>query len=319
MSVLVRFALALAALAASGPVSAGEPPAQYVLISFDGARDIAQWERSRALARKTGAAFTYFLSCVNLLTPATKSAYRGPEGDKSNIGYAPSRDDVAARLRHIWAARMEGHEIASHGCGHLDGGKWSAAEWKMEFGAFSRLVADAWTLNGIPFEPSRWREFARDEIAGFRAPYLSTGPGLEKALRDSDLAYDASAVSKHPESPVSNAGIVRFALPMIPEGPDRRRILAMDYNLFVRHSGGFERSDTDGVFEQRAYEAFRDAFAAQYEGGRAPLQIGLHFTLMNGGAYWRALERFAAETCGRPQVRCVSYKTYLRETARRPS
>ena len=36
---------------------------------------------------------------------------------------------------------------------------------------------------------------------------------------------------------------------------------------------------------------------------------------MNDGAYWRALERFATEACARPAVRCVSYKTYLEETA----
>lgn len=317
--VALRLLLALLALTTVLPAQAEERPPQYVLISFDGARDIAQWERSRTLARKTGARFTYFLSCANLLTPHTRSAYRGPQGDKSNVGYAASRDDVAARLRQIWAARLEGHEIASHGCGHLDGGSWSAGDWKQEFGEFSRILADAWTLNGVPFEPAGWRAFALSEIVGFRAPYLSVGPGLEAALRSSGLDYDASAVSRDPETPFRRKGVARFALPMIAEGPDQRRILAMDYNLFVRHSGGFERSDTGGDFEQRAYEAFRNAFARQFEGGRAPLQIGLHFTLMNDGAYWRALERFAAEACAKPDVRCVSYAGYLRETARNPS
>ena len=67
----------------------------------------------------------------------------------------------------------------------------------------------------------------------------------------------------------------------------------MDYNLFVRHSGGFERSDDGGKFEERALAAFHAAFDREYAGGRTPLQYGFHFTLMNGGAYWRALERFA--------------------------
>lgn len=306
--------LLLASLTASA--TAAERPPRYVLISFDGARDIAQWERSRSLARRTGAHFTYFLSCVNLLTPETKSAYRGPEGTKSNVGYAASRDDVAARLRQIWTARLEGHEIASHGCGHFDGGQWNPAEWKQEFGAFSRILADAWTLNGIPYEPAGWRAFAGNDIAGFRAPYLATGPGLDKALRATAFAYDASTVSRDPETPAERGGVTRFALPMIKEGPDGRRILAMDYNLFVRHSGGFERADADGAFEERAYRAFVDAFEAQ---GGAPLQIGLHFTLMNDGAYWRALERFADDVCRKPDVRCVSYADYLRETAKRPS
>jgi len=32
---------------------------------------------------------------------------------------------------------------------------------------------------------------------------------------------------------------------------------------------------------------------------------------MNGGAYWRALERFADEVCVKPDVACVSYRDYI--------
>ena len=32
---------------------------------------------------------------------------------------------------------------------------------------------------------------------------------------------------------------------------------------------------------------------------------------MNGGAYWRALERFAGDVCQKPGVACVSYRDYL--------
>jgi hypothetical protein len=32
---------------------------------------------------------------------------------------------------------------------------------------------------------------------------------------------------------------------------------------------------------------------------------------MNGGAYWRALDRFLTETCGKPDVACVSYAQAL--------
>ena len=81
----------------------------------------------------------------------------------------------------------------------------------------------------------------------------------------------------------------------------------MDYNLFVRHSGGFERPDEAAAFQERSYEAFKAAFDAQYEGGRTPLQLGFHFTLMNDGAYWRALERFAGDVCVKADVDCTSY------------
>jgi peptidoglycan/xylan/chitin deacetylase (PgdA/CDA1 family) len=297
-------------LASAAP--AGEKP-QHVVISFDGAHEIAQWERSRALAQETGAHFTYFLSCVYLLSPETRTAYSPPgmRAGRSNVGFAASRNEVAERLEQIWTARAEGHEIASHGCGHFDGKDWSAADWKAEFGQFTTILRDAYLINDLSLEPAGWRGFAETEIAGFRAPYLSTGPALDSALTGAGMAYDASTVSRDPALPARKDGLWRFALPLIPEGPSERRIIAMDYNLFVRHSGGFERDDADGAFEERTYRAFMNAFEREYRGDRTPLQIGFHFTLMNGGAYWRALERFARDVCPLADVRCESYRALI--------
>ena len=316
MIVPVRACVALCALLAASPALARppEPKTQFVIVSFDGAHDLAQWQRSRALAKRTGATFTYFLSCVFLLSPETKATYKAPGkgAGRSNVGFALSKDEVAARLGEIWSARAEGHEIASHGCGHFDGGKWSVRDWKSEFDAFTGILRDAYALNGIDGEPAGWKGFAATEIVGFRAPYLSTSDALRTALAERGFSYDASDVSRGPVEPHFAGRLARFALPQIPEGPNGRRVIAMDYNLFVRHSGGFEREDTDGVFEERTLAAFRDAFDREYRGGRVPLQLGFHFTLMNGGAYWRALERFAAEVCGKPDVACVSYRDYLK-------
>ena len=118
-----RRAAAAAVLAAVFPTSslaqeaAPQGTPQYVVISFDGAHDNALWRRSRALAAETGAHFTYFLSCVYLLSPDTKTAYQAPHhsAGRSNVGFAETRDDVIARLDQIWSARSEGHEIGSHG------------------------------------------------------------------------------------------------------------------------------------------------------------------------------------------------------------
>ncbi|HTV70943.1 MAG TPA: polysaccharide deacetylase [Rhizobiaceae bacterium] len=317
MSVACRvlFAGSLAALQAGSALAA--PQTQYVLISFDGAHDVAQWERSRALAVKTGAKFTYFLSCVYLLSPATKSEYRAPghAAGRSNVGFAVSKEDVAARLGEIWKARAEGHEIANHACGHFDGAKWSKADWQTEFDEFTSIVRDAWATNGIEGEPAGWKAFVETGITGFRAPYLATADALYEALSENGFAYDASGVSRGPVMPVQGEDVMRFALPQIPEGPSERRVIAMDYNLFVRHSGGIESTDTDQAYENRAYDAFLDAFRKQYRGERIPLQIGFHFSLMNGGAYWRALERFAEEVCVKPGVMCMSYRGYMDRTA----
>lgn len=289
------------------------PKTQYVIISFDGAGPIEQWQRSRALAAKTGARFTYFLSCVYLVAQAERHVYRAPgKGTgKSNVGFASSATDIGQRLSQIWAARTEGHEIASHACGHFDGKDWTKADWDAEFDQFTALLASAFERHGIKGEPAGWRPFALADVKGFRAPYLSTGKGLFEALAENGFAYDASGVSRGPAAAKMEGGIARFALPQIAEGPSERRVIAMDYNLFVRHSGGFEKADTDAIFETRTYEAFKAAFEAEYRGERTPLQLGFHFTLMNGGAYWRALERFASEACVKPGVVCTSYAGYL--------
>ena len=288
---------------------------QYIVISFDGAHDIAQWKRSRALAAKTGARFTYFLSCVFLLSKETRGEYKAPgkKAGRSEVGFAQTKQEVAERLGEIRLASIEGHEIASHACGHFDGKGWSKANWLKEFASFKRILGEAYTINGIDGEPEDWKSFA-DAVSGFRAPYLSTSAALYGALNTAGFRYDASGISKGPVEPHAEGGVERFALPQIPEGPKARRVIAMDYNLFVRHSGGFERPDEAAAFQERSYEAFKAAFDAQYQGKRAPLQLGFHFTLMNDGAYWKALERFAGEVCVMSDVVCSSYADYLERT-----
>lgn len=289
-------------------------PVQTVLISFDGAHALSQWERSRAISRAANSRFTYFISCAYLLSPETKNAYRGPgfARGKSNVGFGESQGEVAGRLRQIWAARLEGHEIASHGCGHFDGKGWSKSQWAAEHAAFTDILRNAWTLNRVPFEPQGWKNFASTEITGFRAPYLSTNKAMFGALRDSGFAYDASGISRGPKQPWTDKGLTRFSLPTIPEGPRGRRIIAMDYNLFVRHSAGLDRPSEADVFAERTYDALMAAFKREHSGKRRPLSIGFHFTLMNGGAYWDALERFAVDVCGKPDVACITHSEYLR-------
>ena len=290
---------------------AGEKPVQTVIISFDGAHDNAQWQRSLDLGRRTGAEFTYFLNCVYALSPEHKQHYDAPNKGvgKSNVGFGKSQQDVAERLNYIWQAHLEGHEMASHTCGHFDGKDWTKLQWQSEFVQFDRIMKDAWVVNGWSPQPAGWRAMV-DGIDGFRAPYLSTNANLYAALRDAHFAYDASKVERDIRAPRTSGLMMQFALPTIAEGPQHRRVVAMDYNLFVRHSGGFERADDDGAFEKRTLDALNAAFKTQYLGARNPVQFGLHFTLMNGGAYWRAVEKFASDVCVKPDVRCVSYRTY---------
>ena len=294
------------------PAASPAKPKQVVLISFDAAREISQWQRSRALAKRTGAHFTYFLSCVFLLSPETRQDYAGPgkAAGKSNVGFAASKQDVADRLEQVRLAAAEGHDIGSHACGHFDGKAWSKADWLAEFGSVRRIFENAYAINGIA-EPAGWHDFAHHALVGFRAPYLSTNKALYEALPQAGFQYDASGVSNGPVVPPTVNGTTRFALPLIPEGPRAKPVVAMDYNLYVRHSGGTEKPAMAGEFTERAYQAFQAAFETQYDGKRLPLELGFHFTLMNDGAYWNALERFAGEVCVKADVECISFRDYV--------
>lgn len=309
LSLALTSARAASADASQGPDGQAGRPDQLVLISFDGAHDNRLWERSLGLGKRTGAKFTYFLSCTFLISKDERKSYRAPghSAGRSNVGFAPDKADVLSRLGHIWTAHQSGHEIGSHGCGHFDGKDWSRTQWLDEFAQFDAVLAQAWKNNGAE-PPAGWADFSTSTIKGFRAPYLSTGKGLFAALEAHGLRYDASIVSRGPVKPDTSQKVARFALPLIAEGPRQRPIIAMDYNLFVRHSGGLENPSKSEEFEERALAAFRAAFEAENSGERRPLQLGFHFVEMNGGAYWRALERFAGEVCGQLEVACVSYQ-----------
>jgi peptidoglycan/xylan/chitin deacetylase (PgdA/CDA1 family) len=283
---------------------------QLVIVSFDGAHDNLLWEKSRAMAKRTGAHFTYFLSCTFLFPREERAKYQAPheKRGRSNVGFAPDKEDTILRLGEIWLAKLEGHDIGSHACGHFDGGKWSADDWKAEFTFFHEALKNAWQNAGVgEREPADWQRFVNEDIKGFRAPYLSAGSGLMKALEDNGFTYDASLVSKGPVMPVASGKLARFALPLVPEGMSKRPVIAMDYNLYVRHSKGKEMPEKSAAFEESTLKAYRDAFARQYDGERIPLQLGFHFVEMNAGAYWRALDSFLTETCNKEDVACVSY------------
>lgn len=308
---LAALSLLLAQPALADPPRPREvKPKQLLIVSFDGAADNALWTKSRDIARRTGARFTYFLSCTTLIPKVAAKGYKAPgmKAGRSNIGFPPTVEDVATRLDNIWAAHQEGHEIASHACGHFDGKDWSKADWLAEFSTFDSVLADAWKANGLEDrEPAGWSDFAANGVTGFRAPYLSAPDSLVEAEKAHGFAYDASLVTRGPMLPEQDGKLMRFGLPLIPEGPQNRRIIGMDYNLFIRHSAGIDNPSRTKEFEARTYAAFRAAFEAEYNGDRVPLQIGLHFVEMNAGAYWRAMERLVTDVCRRPDVACVSY------------
>lgn len=185
-----------------------------------------------------------------------------------------------------------------------------------EIKEFRRITADAYKNNGISGEPEGWRNLAVKGINGFRAPYLAASKPVQDALKANGFRYQASSITRGPEEPTLAGQFVSFGLPLVPEGPSQRPIVAMDYNLYVRHSKGKEAPLQSAVFEERAYKAFRAAFDKQYTGERIPLQLGFHFVLMNDGAYWRAVEQLVTDVCTKTDVKCTTYSDYLTVSTR---
>lgn len=315
MRVLTQILLSCCcAITVQQSAAAQDKDPQIILISFDGAHNNALWDKSREMAKRLDAKFTYFLSCAFLITKDdARSFYRSPKNSLglSNVGFAQSQPEIRTRLAHIWQARAEGHEMANHSCGHFDGKAWSIAEWNAEFDQFRDILSTAWMRNDFEDEePEDWQNFAVNEIKGFRAPYLSHSKNLFSSLEANNFTYDASTVSNGPAMPKLE-NVTKFALPLIPEGPSSKKIIAMDYNLYVRHSKAKDNPELSQVFGERTYQAFKTAFDKEYNGARIPLQMGFHFVEMNGGAYWRALERFAQDTCSLPDVDCITYQEAL--------
>jgi peptidoglycan/xylan/chitin deacetylase (PgdA/CDA1 family) len=295
-------------------VHADEKPKQIVLISFDGAHDVKLWTRSREIATRNGAHFTYFLSCTFLMNHDQAKAYQAPgqKPGKSNVGFAKSEDDVRERIANIWAAHLEGSDISSHACGHFDGKKWTEADWEHEFMSARVALRDAWKKVGeADKEPQGWEDFATHDVKGFRAPYLSTSDGLVPAEKAMGFQYDASLVTKGPLMPQKVGDLYRFGLPLIPYGPDHHPVIGMDYNFYVHDSKGVEDKANEKTYEDRAFTAYEDAFKQQYEGERIPLQFGFHFVEMNAGAYWNALDHFLSDVCHKQDVACISYSEAL--------
>lgn len=290
-------------------------PPQYVLLGFDGSKSLPFWEESRAFARDNDIKFTYFISGVYFLRSGTKSAYDPPNHavGASAIGFGVSDDDIAARLEQVEAAHQEGHEIASHACGHFDGSGWSHDDWVSEHQSFDKLVFEAGANNAfeapaLSFEPR--------DVIGFRAPQLGRSSGLYTALAEHGLAYDTSRVNRMSYWPQKLNGVWDFPLAALEIAGSGKKTLSMDYNFYVAQSGGSSDPANKETYRQQMLDTYMAYFEHNYFGNRAPVDIGHHFSKWNGGAYWEAMKDFALKVCGLPEVKCVTYRdlvTFLEE------
>lgn len=256
--------------------------------------------------------FTYFLSGVVFLKDTEKKLYTGPKhsAGQSDISFGGTQADLIGRINHINAALSEGHEMGSHANGHFDGGvgRWSESDWMLEFKLFNWLIADVLKNNSLPAGTNGFNMDPEKEVFGFRAPYLGVNAGLWSTLKNYKYAYDTSRVADANYWPQKINGVWNFPLAMLRVADTNKRTLSMDYNFYVADSGAKPDAANSEIYRSRMKRSYLNYFNANYTGNRAPLHIGHHFSLWNGGAYYNALKDFAKAVCGKAEVRCVTYK-----------
>jgi hypothetical protein len=302
--------------------STQDRPPQYVIISYDGSLSIPMWEATRALATSANAEFTYFISGVYFVNSANKQLYKGPRrpsGGSSAIGFGGVTADIKTRISEVDTAIQEGNAISSHANGHFGGGKggedWTLPEWTLEFDAFHWILSEVFENNKIPlfekFTKQYWVNLLGTQLRGFRAPQLSINDNMYKTLAANKYTYDSSKTSAPGYWPEKNAyGTWNMPLGYIPIVGTNKSCIAMDYNFYMYDSKAKPDPANADKYQKQMYLSYLNYFTKNYNGNRAPVIIGHHFSTWNGGAYWKALTAFTKKICAQPEVICATFDQY---------
>lgn len=302
-------------------------PPQYVLLAFDGSSAISMWQTTRKFAQDSTAKgqplkFTYFISGVYYvgknhksdIVPGTANpVYIAPQhGASSAIGWGGDSNDLLARYDQTNLAHQEGNEIGSHAVGHWDGTTWSYSGWTSEFSQFATIIAKFFEINVLKPSaafPSGWL-FPVSSIVGFRAPQLGINSSLYQVLKDTHYRYDTSKTANANYWPAKKSSDEpwNFPLAMLRIAGTGKRTLSMDYNFYFADSAALPKPENKAIYKKQMLDTYLHYFESNYNGNRAPVNIGHHFSLWNDGAYWDAMQEFAAKVCGMPEVKCVTYR-----------
>ena len=329
--------LATVSSVASPTLAQPSRPPQYIMMSFDGSYTLSMWKATREHGLNNNARYTHFISGVDFLKGSssrkipgsTSHLYTPPRWNgkyRSNIGFGGDSEMLAGRVRQVVSSIFAGMEIGGHANGHFDGTSWTQDEWTYEFNLFHDYLWNVISINSLTellpdVAESDWKNLMTTQHRGFRAPFLGRSAALYKTMGQDGwkidnvwtrhrYTYDASNISSELSAwPKKRAeGIWDFPLVTIPVPGFKRPILSMDYNFYVAQSSAKENAAMAGVYEEQMYQAYIKWFQRNYNGNRAPLNIGHHFSTWNKGAYWKALQRFVQTVCNLPEVHCITYQ-----------
>lgn len=286
----------------------GKPPL-FVVVSFDGAGDLALWARWRAVAKQVNARMTFFLSGPYLYPGDHRTDYKPPyhQPGASDIGWGDTAN-VLGRTKVLREAIAEGHEIGTHANGHFCGkngiGRWTTAQWTAELSAFDRMVRTGPTLAAgkavvPPFDPST--------VKGMRTPCLEGNrPAYRQAMVQRGMLYDASAPG-YISWPKKQNGLWDFPLESVTLAGTSKKTLTMDYNLWFAQTQARKAPLAQApALKAQVLATYQQALAKSRASGNPPLFLGNHFNRWNNSVYSDALTDFVKQTCTQPDVRCVS-------------
>jgi hypothetical protein len=314
----------------------GERPPQFVVFSWDGAvqddRHLMSYVRD--FGERDGAAMTYFVSGLSMLPADRGTRYAPPRHPRGSADVAlPDRDTVAATVQQMRLAWADGSEIGTYLNGHFcgsDGGAaerpdpagdaggadsasagWTPQEWAGElrqardFTQHWKTATGLATLDPLPFDYPK-------AVVGARPPCLNDPAGLPAAAAAAGLRYLADPTAQPQIWPVRTDGLWHFATQEVPVPGRGVETPATDQGFLSVQSGtpvaGAPDPQQNAAWGRQMHDGLIAGFDRAYSGNRAPLFVSSHLESWNGGVYLKAVEDAVHEVCGRPDVRCVTYK-----------
>jgi peptidoglycan/xylan/chitin deacetylase (PgdA/CDA1 family) len=259
--------------------------AKQILISFDGSGYFNMWEDTSLFAKDYNLKYTYFVSAPYFVTEAEcKEHPYWALNELKELPYCKIQLDenvnsVLRRRAYIPLIQKEGHEIASHLCGHYDGAKWTYEQWVKEMEFFRWAMSKA----GIK----------KKDIVGIRAPYLAVNEAYFKAMKNDGYLYDSSKgynkkgiYTADIEIPIRNIdiiylesgignGLVGWTLPF----DDAFQTFINEY--FIKW-----------ITNEEIQKIYFDSLCYDYLRSKLPTQICLHFSQFEGQPYYNAMKRF---------------------------
>ncbi|MFI0897174.1 hypothetical protein [Streptomyces sp. NPDC020983] len=315
----------------------GERPPQFVVFSWDGAvqDDRRLLSYVREFGERDGAAMTYFVSGVSLLPAAHADRYAPPRHPRgtSDTGLPADPATVAGTVAQMRLAWADGSEIGTYFNGHFCGqdagapvdgaaaddadgpdsasGGWTSAEWAAEIRQAADLTRQWKTGTGLSAADPLPFDYAKAVVGG-RPPCLTDPAGLPAAAVAAGFRYLADPTPQPQVWPTRSGGLWRFPLQEVPVPGRDTETPASDQGFLSVQSGtpvaGAQDPQQNAVWQEQMHDGLMAGFERAYRGNRAPLVVASHLESWNGGAYLKAVEDTVRDVCGRPDVRCVSFK-----------